>query len=323
MMLPRNKSARPNWRQHKPKLERLTSEIADSSNCNEPHLIGKLEVIFGPSYHILGVDARVIALIEFCFFKAEGPYSPRFDYFSQVISKILSASRPMRYMLNRTADAAIGNMVLSARGNLQFKISDYYELRRVLQVWRKMGLRARSPHSVFRAILAKREVQERLKNKDIYLMARLKQVFPFCKGDIVPEEMNLSQAIFEHQRQRFDDIIGSWQRKGLSLNQMIQNENTRPMPVGVNRNNLLSYLVKRRWNYRCQVCKLRRSTHSSGHIEAHHIIPLEQGGIDHSSNLIILCKRHHNEAHTNHLIIEPLKKLRITYEGRMYTLDYN
>ncbi len=314
---------RPDWRLHIRSLETLTTELHDASVFSEDDLTDRLDRIFGKSYEKAGVDVRIIVLIEFCFFKAEGPYSPKFEYFSKVVSRILSLSPGMLRMLNRTADAAIANMVLNARGKLKFKISDYYELKRVLEVWAKMGLLPRSVGSVFRAVTYKWDVKKRLKEKDVILLARLRQVFPFYEQRFVPEGMDLSRAIFKHQKLRFDGIIKDYQKQKLSLGEMIQKENLRTMPAGINRNNFLSYLVKKRHKYKCQICYLQKRRQSSQLIEAHHIVAIEQGGADHSSNMIVLCKKHHDAAHARSLQIDRLKKLRITYKGKQHNINYN
>lgn len=318
-----DKCLRPDWRLHIKSLEPLATELHDAPIFSEANIADRLDKIFGKSFEVAGVDIRIIALIEFCFFKAEGPYSPKFEYFSKVISRILSLSPGMLRMLNRTADAAISNMVLNARGNLKFKISDYYELKRVLDVWKKMGLWPRSVGSVFRAVMYKWDVKKRLKEKDVILLARLRQVFPFYERRFVPEGMDLSRAVFEHQKLRFDSIIKDYQTQKLSLDEMIQKENLRTMPTGINRNNFLSYLVKKRHKYKCQICYLQKRRQSSQLIEAHHIVAIEQGGADHSSNMIVLCKKHHNAAHAGSLQIDRLKKLRITHKGKQYNASYN
>jgi 5-methylcytosine-specific restriction endonuclease McrA len=53
--------------------------------------------------------------------------------------------------------------------------------------------------------------------------------------------------------------------------------------------------VKQRDGYRCTVCG--RGTDSGTLIEAHHIIPLAQGGRNHPANGRTLCRKCHGKAH--------------------------
>lgn len=315
-----NQSA--NWKNSVVALTELVTLIGSRQDFTRLDLENRLKAIFGDSnYHKF--DKRAVALIEFCFYKAGGPYSPNFDYYSSILSKIIFLYPSMRYMLNGTADAAIANMVLNARGKLKFEISDLYELRIVLNHWKKIGLKPRSIYSVFRAVMAKKCVIDDLDKRNVFLIARLKQIFPFYEKYFLPRGMDLDKAIFEQQKSRFDSIIAYYTDQKLTLKEMIQKENKRKMPVGMKRNNFLSYLLKRYHNYECQVCHLIKCNNQAHLIQVHHITPLEQGGEDNSTNMIVLCKKHHRETHAGLLTIMPLNKLRIIYKEKMFNLNYN
>lgn len=287
---------RADWKQHVDALEQLVTEINSPSFYSEKLKLQLFE-IFGNCEIAQGwLDTREIALVEFCFYKAEGPYSANFDYFTDILLKVFTFAPKMRTMLNNTADAAIANMILGARGKLKFEISDYYELKIVLDHWAKMGLRPRSVRSVFEALMQKNVVRIDLKNKNVYLLARLKQIFPFYNKEYLPDGLDLDTAIFELQKSRFNVIISYYEKQKLTIRQMIEKENKRVMPAGMSRNNFLSYLLKCYHNYECQLCKLLGSLGQPEQIQVHHIVPLELGGEDHSSNMIVLCKKHHNEA---------------------------
>jgi len=317
------KNNRPEWKIHTKELNKLATEIYDESNFSRINLIEQLTQIFGEGYKKLGADIRIIVFIEFCFFKAEGPYSQKFKYYSKIIAKVLKLSPEGLKMLNRTADAAIANMVLNARGRLKFKISDYYELKLVLDMWKKMGLKPRSIESVFNAVMHKWSVVDDLKEKNIYLLALLKQVFPYYEKWFLPKGMDLSKAIYEQQRKRFESLIADYKSQNLTINEMIQKENLRVMPTGIQRNNFLSYLLKIKHKFRCQICRLTKSSSKSRFFDSHHIVSLEQGGVDHSSNMIVLCKKHHSEAHSGSLEIICRNKLIIKYKGRQYGINNN
>jgi len=308
---------------HIEEMDKLATEIYEAQNFSAINLIERLTQIFGEGYKKLGADIRIIVFIEYCFFKAGGPYSQKFKYYSKIVSKVLRLSPEWLKMLNKTADAAIANMVLNVRGKLKFKISDKYELRLVLDMWKKMGLKPRSIESVFNAVMHKWSVVADLTEKNIYLLALLKQVFPLYEECYLPNQMDLSKAIYEHQRKRFDSLITEYKNQNLSLNEMIQRENSRIMPTGIKRNNFLSYLLKNKHKFRCQMCRLIKSSSKSRFFESHHIVPIEQGGVDHSSNMIVLCKKHHSEAHSGSLEIICKNKLIIKYKGKQYGINNN
>lgn len=57
--------------------------------------------------------------------------------------------------------------------------------------------------------------------------------------------------------------------------------------------------VLNRANGRCEFCGVEGFTTSSGsiYLESHHIIPLSEGGLDNTKNVIALCPNHHRQAH--------------------------
>ena len=65
------------------KLDNLATEIYESKNYSRTNLIDRLSEIFDESYKELDVDIRIIVLIEFCFFKADGPYSRNLNIFQR------------------------------------------------------------------------------------------------------------------------------------------------------------------------------------------------------------------------------------------------
>ena len=160
------------------KLDKLAIEIYESKNFSRVDLIDRLAEIFDEDNKELDVDVRLIVLIEFCFFKAGGPYSRRFEYFSEIIFRIIALYPELQKILNGKAVELISKMVLNEKSSLKFKISDNYELRIVLDMWKKMGLKPISIESVFNTVMQKRSIILDLKEKNIYLLALLKKVFP-------------------------------------------------------------------------------------------------------------------------------------------------
>jgi len=305
------------------KLDNLATEIYESKNYSRTNLIDRLAEIFDESYKELDVDVRIIVLIEFCFFKAGGPYSRRFDYFSEIILKIISIFPELQKILNRKADDLIAKMILNEKSGFKFRIFDNYELRIVLDLWKKMGLKPVSIESVFNAVMKKRSVILDLKEKNIYLLGLLKQVFPFYEKYYLPSQIDLSKGIYEQEKKRFDNLIIEYKSQTLLLSDVIQKENLRVLPTEIKRNNFLSYLLKKKHKFRCQICHLTKSKSKTHHFESHHIVPLELGGADHSSNMIVLCKKHHNEAHCGTLEIICKKNLTIKYKRKQFGINNN
>lgn len=56
--------------------------------------------------------------------------------------------------------------------------------------------------------------------------------------------------------------------------------------------------VKKRDNYHCNNCNYKGSK-GDGKMNAHHIVPLEDGGSKNMSNIITLCDECHNTIHYN------------------------
>jgi len=93
------------------------------------------------------------------------------------------------------------------------------------------------------------------------------------------------------------ELIGTYRKQGLSIDEMIKLENTRVLPEGIKRNFVLAHLVKLKANFKCQRCKIHSKSQKENRVEAHHIKLLSKGGKDHSSNMIVLCVDHHKQAH--------------------------
>lgn len=247
-----------NWKPQINKLTRLSLEIYKVQDFTEETFIQKLSLIFVDSKLLANTDNRTIAFLEFCFYMADGPYSRKFNFFVIVLRKVFAVYPPLRKLINETGAAAIGNMTLGAIGGLKFEISDLYELKQVLWAWRKMGLRQITINSVFRALRKRNRVKRGISNKNLFLLARLKAIFPMYQKSFIPSNLNLNQALYDHYKERFEKIIIEYKEKGLSIEEMIQKEEERELPVGVKRNNLLSFLVRKANGFKCELCKTEK-----------------------------------------------------------------
>ena len=99
-------------------------------------------------------------------------------------------------------------------------------------------------------------------------------------------------------------IFKDYKKQGISLDEMIKIENNYKPIKNMKRNLILSYLIKMRHNFKCQVCKKNTENMIGDKIEVHHIIPLLANGKDHSDNLIVLCHKHHRDIHKGVLSLE-------------------
>jgi len=291
-----------NWKPQINKLTRLSLEIYKDKEFTEETFFQKLSLIFNDSKLVANTDNRTIAFLEFCFYMADGPYSRKFKFFVIVLRKVFAVYPPLRKLINKSGAAAIGNMTLGAIGKLKLEISDLYELKQVLWAWDKMGLRRNTMNSVFSAVRKKSIVKRGISEKNPFLLARLKAIFPMHQNSFIPSNLNLNQALYDHFKERFEKIISDYKENGLSIEEMIQKENERELPVGVKRNNLLSFLVRKANGFKCELCKTEIKR--SDTIQTHHIIPLSEGGEDHSRNMIVLCESHHESVHAGENMIE-------------------
>lgn len=312
------------WFAKSDELLKCAIEFQKDEKLDQQKFLDRLEQILPNSGKTIGVAIRSIYFLEFCFYRAEGPYSRKFNYYASLLKKIFAIYSPLKRLINSSGDAALANMVLGAKGNLKFEISDLYELKKVLEIWELVGLKRQTLTSVFNAVMNKNKVQEDIKHKNIFLLARLRVIFPMFMDQYLPEVLDLDAAIFDHFKKRFAPILKSYEDEGLDITAMIHKENERIMPVGIFRNNLLAYLIKKKHNFACQICYiLKNNNKTNQNVEVHHIVPLKQGGQDKAENMIVLCKKHHHEAHQGQLILELGQKIHIEYEGKSYNSNPN
>lgn len=306
------------WHLHETELQHLSDDLIDKRESYDA--IGRrLELTFGPAGKILGVDVRLLAFLEFLYTKSQGPYSPYFLKYSHIIQIILRRSAPLRNMMNGSGAHALGNMVLDGRGNLNFKISDFNELSYVLDFWEKCGLEAQTPRSIFNAILNKKGVRYRVEKLDGALLIRLSNIFPMFENEIIPPNVDLKQFSESLQNpfaEYFEDIIQDYSTQGKSIDDIIEIENLRAGKTLERRNQFLSYLVKKRHNFQCQICSAGDPAKFPSYIQVHHIIRLADNGEDHSRNMIVTCNYHHEEIHRGRIRLETGEKISIESNGR-------
>ena len=313
-----------NWKPEIKNLTQISKEIYKNKEITKEQFFQRLSVIFPEFKFIENVDNRAIGFLEFCFYMADGPYSKKFLFFVIVLRRVFKIYPPLRLLINKTGAAAIANMALGGIGGLKFNISDYYELRQVLWAWRKMGLKRETVNSIYRAIKKKWRVKKDIDDQKIFLLVRLKAIFPMYQKSFIRSNLDLNSAIYEHFKARFKKIIVDYQKKGFTIEEMIKKENDRKMPSGIHRNNLLSYLVKKRRKFECQICpSLNHVDLDSYQIEAHHIVPLSEGGEDNSHNMIVVCEKHHQETHEGHVVIELDENVIVKYKKKRFLIDYN
>ncbi|HNW79935.1 MAG TPA: HNH endonuclease signature motif containing protein [Methanoregulaceae archaeon] len=308
------------WHPYKVELQYLSDDLIDRRETYDA--IGKrLELIFGPAGKILGVDARLLAFLEFLYSKSQGPYSPYFLKYSRLIKIIIRRSAPLRNMLNESGAHAIGNMVLNGRGKLKFKISDFNELSYVLDFWENCGLLPQTPRTIFNAIKNKSAFRYRIEKLDGALLIRLSNIFPMFETEIIPSDVDIKQLIESQQepfREYYQEILQDYLSQGKGIDEIIDIENQRAGKTLVYRNQFLSFLVKKRHDFHCQICAAGDPAIIPSSIQVHHIMPLSEKGEDHSSNMIVTCNYHHQEIHNGKIKIEIGNIITIHINGKKY-----
>lgn len=316
---------RLNWKLYEAELELLSDDLVAR---REPYsaIEERLESIFGPAGEIRGVDLRLLAFLEYLFTRSQGPYAPGFLKYSHIINVIIRRSWTLRNMLNKSGAHAIGNMVLNGRGKLNFKISDYNELSYILDFWQGCGLWTQTPRTVFDAILSKRIVQNRIVSRDADLLIRLSNIFPMFESEIIPSDLDLSPIREGSQNpfpKYFESITQDYLSQGKTISEIIEIENLRAGKTLSRRNQYLSYLVKKRCNFQCQICVAGDPAKYPSFIQVHHITPLSENGDDHSSNMIVVCNHHHQEIHRGQIQIKKGEVLSIEGNGKKFTTNPN
>lgn len=320
-----------NWRRHLSELDQLVEEISMKNELTELELKVSLHQILrnDPEYNNshLGVPSPIVAFLEFLFFRAEGPYSPQYSKYTRMISMIFSCSQPLRLLLDLNAPDAIGNMVLNRRGRLKFSIADNLELDLVLQSWNSFGLSPVNRRAVFEAVLHKASVSRQLALQNPTLIMRLFEVFPEFKGEywppaltieILEKQQGLEAELPSHRRYR--RIMEQQSRTGISLEEMIIQEESRVLPLQAKRNSFLAFLVKHLHQGRCQICSAGLVALERSPCTVHHIIPLSEGGDDIASNMLVVCKFHHTAIHEGLIGVIPGEQIEVRSDDSVFLL---
>ncbi len=242
-------------------------------------------------------------LFEYILRKCRNPYSARFLETEKAIINLLNINPSLKKQIKDTALNLIGNMVFK-RGYTHFKIPDRYGLELTLDMFNEALGENYKPDDIFQAIINKKSTKDYIEKKDFGRIHNLIKTFPEKIEDIhviIPEkimdqlEANYQQVISNditsdsNEDFNIDSQISEEDKKALRLPQK-RNENVNRYL----RNPKLTELKKRKMQYTCQVCgKKIPKTDGSFYIETHHIIPLYDGGLDVSSNLVVVCPNHH------------------------------
>lgn len=315
----------PGWRQFEKEFQDLSDNIY-SGNINKKHEINeKLEGI-SHSVKVRGVSNILISYLEFLFFRAQGPYSLNFQKYSKLIKIIIKKFPELRALLNENGAHTLGNMVLDGRGKLKFPLSDALEFQEMLDFWERCGLKTLTPRKVFKAILEKKGVKTKISSGDPKMIIRLVSIFPMYQEDIIPDNIDYNSLIKEIKDPSidyFEDIIQSYFNSGLTLYDIIKNENNRLNQSFTYRNQFLAYLVKRSHGFNCQICENFLPSKVPSNIQVHHIVPLSEKGLDRSDNMLVTCHFHHKEIHFGRIQVDLGDKIWIRANGKSCSIERN
>ena len=323
-----------NWRNHQEGFTHLTGLLISGDSfaittlpsritgiCEKDPLSGK---------QILGVDSSVLAFLEYLFFRAEGPYSPDFVPYAHVIRLVCQSSPPLCNLLYLNSADAIGNMILNKRGRLKFAIADHLELLLLLEWWPRFGLNPVSLRQVFEAVTQKTDVHRRLSVQDPVIILRLLEVFPvyrpeFCPDDLSLEDLKMRQNEISPlpSHRRYHQLLGKYLKQGMSICDVIRQEEKRILPIQVSRNSFLSYLVKKMHLDTCQICTISGMSLSGSEITVHHIVPLSEGGCDTARNMLVVCLSHHRAIHAGEIIVTVHETVEIRTRDMVHHLPPN
>ncbi len=148
----------------------------------------------------------------------------------------------------------------------------------------------------------------------------------FFKCLICAKNFAKSESLHQHCKDTghiVSKIFEKYKKQGYSIEKMIRVENTRKLRGDLKRNITLTYLVKRKHDFKCQLCELLSISQQSDQVETHHIIPLSENGKDNSENFIVLCRHHHEQAHKGMISFKKSQNLKLTYKSLTYTLKFN
>lgn len=303
--------ARVNWKKYQDQFDHLSVELLSENSPGKDAILARLHNICqddpAGDLQILGVEAPLIAFLEFLFARAEGPYTSVFPSYAHLITLVFSISSSLRTLLNLNASDAIGNMVLNKRGRLKFAIADQLELSLLLEWWPIFGLVPVSSRQVFEAVLLKSDISHRIRSEEPNLLLRLLEVFPELRSEFFPNGKTHEDLLAGRRessplpsQRRYHRLYTNLLDQGYDLKQIIKEEEKRILPIQLRRNTFLSFLVKQLHNGECQICSLSDGFSDStckSPITVHHIIPLSKGGLDNARNMLVVCLDHHRSIH--------------------------
>ena len=304
-----------NWRRYSDELGDLANDLRVLQHSDPTWVITELHEICRDDpaglQTRLGADVCLIAFLEFLFFKAEGPFSPPFVPYAEVIRIVFASSDPLRSLLNHNAADAIGNMVLNKRGRLKFAIADYLELMILLDWWVRFGLVPVSQREVFDAVKIKSTIPNRIASRDPGLILRLLEVFPAYQSEFCPADLTKDDLIHQQtdvrplpSQRRYHQLYEQMIHEGRDLVEVIGEEENRILPMQIKRNTFLGFLVRQLHQETCQICSLLEERYPDPVITVHHITPLSEGGKDIAKNMLVTCRYHHQAIHAGEIPVK-------------------
>lgn len=313
------------WRPYTAELDQLVHQLWISPDMPRGPLLRRLSAIYDgyrrdahPS--LTRSDLPLLSFLEYLFFMAGGPYSAGFDQYAAIITRVLSLSSRIRAMLDQSAPHAIANMVLFRRGQLKMEIADPYELAALLRYWEGFGLQRVEPGDVCAAVLEKPSVARKIREGNPHILARLQEVFPGftdrINGDIfLPAGQGPAHAgPSPDATRRYEQLLDRYRETGVDLPELIRIQERKTVRSGRVRNGFLSYLLRKKHGFSCQLCPVCGPGPDPGDVDVHHIIPVSEGGPDTEENMLVTCRYHHRLIHEGRITVRRGEEGEIEWE---------
>ncbi len=187
-----------------------------------------------------------------------------------VLYHLFECQKQMRKEYQETLDLSIINMILNARGRINWRISSMEDLETVLELFQELGFNVGSTECYRKLILSRYKIRFAFGERRyrIYYQKVFGENVP-CK---IPKLILFDAEVFTsawHYGIYLEEVI-PW------FNETVWDEAKK---------------IRRQIDRECKICARQEE------LEIHHVIPKSRGGLNFLENLITLCTKCHKEVH--------------------------